>query len=103
MDEGLWRNNNKDEKAALASRIFTLSRMSLRNIHLSGRHDMGMEKINNLNISIPSGLDGESAGDPVSFRYGQGMKAMVGVRVDSTFYILCAEHSYGDAYDHGGS
>ena len=105
MDNGLWRNNDNKEKAALANRIYLLSRMTLRDIHSAGRHSVGMEKItaDQLKFTIPSGLDEDSAGHPVSFKYGQGKKSMVGVRVDATFYILCAEHAFGDAYDHGGS
>lgn len=105
MDDSLWRNNNNNEKAALANRIYMLSRMTLKDIHGSGRHGAGMEKISagQLKFNIPSGLDEDSAGLPVSFRYGQGLKSMVGVRVEATFYILCAEHTFGDAYNHGGS
>lgn len=105
MDEHLWKRNNKEERAALAKRIFQLSRKTLRDIHSQSRQGFGMEKIkaSQLAFSIPSGLDEESAGFPVSFKYGQGKRSMVGVRVGATFYILCVEHTFGDAYDHGGS
>lgn len=101
MNDGFWSKNNKDERAAVADRIFKLSRTPFEELRLASRHGLGYEIIDSsdLNFSIPQGLNDR----PIAFRYGQSKKAMVGIRMDSTFYVLCIEHDFGDAYNHGGS
>jgi len=102
MNKKIWDSNDNDDLAALSKRIFMLSSMTLDDIRQADRHGLGCEKITEaeLNFSLPGGLTSDHAGSPISFRYGQGKKAMVGVRVDHVLYVLCVEHSFGDAYCH---
>ena len=102
LDGGVWKKTDKEERAAALDRIRMLSTTPFADIRLAPRHSLGFAHIDaaSLHIPVPPGLTCGTASPPASFRFGQGKKAMVGVRVDSVFYVLCFEHSFGDAYAH---
>lgn len=86
-------------------RLSNLSKMEWDQIYKAGRHGLGSEFVNEgeLKFTVPTSMDSDHAGRPISLRNGDGNKAMVGKRVGDIFQLLCVECNYGDAYDHGGS
>lgn len=74
-------------------------------IYTADKHGFGSEYIkeSQLNFNVPTSLDEDHSGRPISLRCGVGNMAMVGKRVGDVFQLLCVECEYGDAYDHGGS
>ncbi|BDR54159.1 hypothetical protein KIMH_02700 [Bombiscardovia apis] len=105
MDEKILKSNESKEFEAFVRRLIMLSDRSIQKLKLDPKHGLGFERISDTSVrcSVPSGLDVESVGQFLSFRYGQGKKAMLGKRVADVLYVLCFEHAFGDAYEHGGS
>lgn len=87
-----------DHRAALTSRLFTLSRMTWTQIRGSHRHGLGSEKIarNSIRPAIPARIT-----DDVEFlaiRYN-GLCPMVGFRDGRTFNIVFLDHTM-NCYPH---
>ncbi|WP_272538544.1 hypothetical protein [Providencia sp. PROV197] len=88
----------KDEKAALADKLFTLSKLSWSEIKGLPRHGLGFEKIksSSINASIPKHITDDV--DLIAFRFF-GMSPMVGYRNESTFFIVWLDRAF-TLYDH---
>ncbi|MHC1788302.1 hypothetical protein [Solidesulfovibrio sp.] len=82
----------KDEKAALADKMHTLSALPWSEIRKSDRHGLGFEKI--APASIKAGIP-EPAKDKniIAFRFA-GMKPMVGFKEGATFYVLWLDRDF---------
>lgn len=88
----------KDEKAALADKLFTLSKLSWSEIKGLPRHGLGFEKIKSSSIkaTIPAHITDDV--DLIAFRFC-GLSPMVGYRNESTFFIVWLDRSF-TLYDH---
>lgn len=88
-----------DHRAALASRLFKLSRMTWLEIRQAPRHGLGTEKIpaRALSLALPKQIT-EDVG-LLALRYS-GLNPMVGYRDGRIFYILFIDHAM-NLYDHG--
>lgn len=88
----------KDEKAALADKLFMLSKLSWSDIKGLPRHGLGFEKIKNNSIkaAIPPHITDDV--DLIAFRFC-GKSPMVGYRKESTFFIVWLDRSFS-LYDH---
>lgn len=88
-----------DNQAAVARRIFLLSKMTWREIQNAPRHGIGTEKLGraSLKTSVPSFVPGDSV--LLAIRYN-GMRPMIGYRRGRIFYVLLLDHDF-TAYDHG--
>lgn len=88
-----------DDRAAVAMRLFLLSRMTWQEIHNAPRHGLGTEKIARaaLRPALPPGIS-----EDVTFlavRY-HGKRPIIGYRDGRIFHSLFIDHSFS-AYDHG--
>ncbi|KYQ97917.1 hypothetical protein AWY96_05135 [Serratia plymuthica] len=88
----------RDEKAALADKMFRLSQLSWSQIRQQDRHKLGYEKIarDAFNTAIPAHVTEDV--DLIAFRFC-GMAPMVGYKRDATFFILWLDRNYS-VYDH---
>jgi len=89
----------KDDKAALASRLFLLSQMTWAEIGRSPRHGLGHETISRdaLNAPIPQGISEDVTF--LAFRFS-GKKAMVGYKDARVFHIIWLDRDF-KLYAHG--
>ncbi|WP_426227406.1 hypothetical protein [Pararhizobium sp. DWP3-4] len=88
-----------DDQAALSRQLFTLSRLTWRDIKSAPRHGLGTEKMDRASIDAPLP---KSITEDVTFlilRFN-GKKAMIGYRDGRTFHILLLDHDFS-AYKHG--
>ena len=88
-----------DDRAAVAMRLFLLSRMTWQEIHNAPRHGLGTEKIDR--AAIRPALPPEISEDVtfLAVRY-KGKRPMIGYRDGRIFHLLFIDHSFS-AYDHG--
>ena len=84
------------EKAAFADKLRELSQMTWQELQQAPHHGMGFEKIRGYK-DIPADVSPEI--NILAFRFC-GMKAMIGYRIDETFYIIALDRNF-TAYDHG--
>lgn len=89
---------DRDHRAALAARLFLLSRVTWMQIQQSQRHGIGSEKIarNNIKPPIPAKVTEDAS--LLALRYN-GLCPMVGFRDGRTFNVLFIDHSM-DVYPH---
>jgi hypothetical protein len=85
-----------DDQRALIKKLCTLSSMTWAQIRASGRHSLGYEKIDNLNVTKPISVSDDV--QLIAFRFS-GMKPMVGYRNEFIFHILFLDHDY-TVYNH---
>jgi len=88
-----------EDQAALSRQMFTLSRMTWRDIKSAPRHGLGTEKMDRGAIKAPIP---PSVTEDVTFlvlRYN-GKKPMIGYRDGRTFYVILLDQNF-TAYDHG--
>lgn len=85
---------NKDEKAAFADKLHELSKLTWQSLCEAHRHGLGFEKIND--YKLPNGVSPDVK--IVAFRFS-GLKAMVGYRIEQTFYIIALDRNF-TAYKH---
>jgi len=90
---------DSDNRSALASKMFILSRMTWMQIRLAHRHGLGSEKISRSSVTapLPSKLTDEV--EILAIRYN-GKRPMIGFREGRVFNILLIDHDFS-AYDHG--
>lgn len=89
----------RDEKAALADKLFRLSSLSWSEIRHLPRHGLGYEKIarSSLKAGIPAHITEDA--DFIAFRFC-GKAPMVGYKLGGTFYIVWLDRAF-TLYDHG--
>ncbi|MDH2123758.1 hypothetical protein N5J75_11170 [Pantoea brenneri] len=88
----------KNEKAALADRLFKLSKLSWADIRKADRHGLGTEKISRNSIKAPIPHHVTEDVEFIAFRFC-GKAPMVGYKLNSTFYILWLDRVF-KLYDH---
>jgi len=82
----------KEEKAALAEKMQTLSALPWKEIRKQDRHGLGYEKI--ASSSIRAGIPKEAKDKSIiAFRFS-GMKPMVGFKEGATFYVLWLDRDF---------
>lgn len=84
----------KDEKAGLADRLYRLSQLTWSELKQQDRHKLGFEKI--ARDSIRSGIPVHITEDVdhfLAFRFDD-MKAMVGYRLGSTFFVIWLDRDF---------
>ncbi|MEJ2653512.1 MAG: hypothetical protein P8173_17515 [Gammaproteobacteria bacterium] len=88
-----------DERAAFASKLLQLSKLTWSQIRNAPRHGVGSEKIAQaaINAAIPRHVTPDVTLLAIRF---DGLKAMVGYRVAATYYILWVDRDFS-LYDHG--
>lgn len=88
----------KDEKAALAEKLFRLSKLTWAEIKQLPRHGLGYEKIgrSSFKVGIPDHITADV--DLIAFRFN-GLAPMIGYRRNSTFYIVWLDRAF-NVYDH---
>lgn len=81
-----------DHRAALAARLFLLSRMTWLEIRNAPRHGLGAEKIprSAIRASIPATVSEDA--DLIAIRYN-GLHPMVGYRDARIFHVLFVDHT----------
>lgn len=89
---------DRDHKAALAARLFRLSRVTWLDIQQAQRHGLGSEKIARTALRAP--IPNKVTEDAVilALRYN-GLHPMVGFRDGRTFNVLFIDHTM-DVYPH---
>lgn len=89
---------NKDEKVALISTLYKLSRFSWRQLRLAPRHGVGDERIDrsSFRVAIPQHITED---DLLAFRFS-GLAPMVGYRDGAIFRIVWLDRSFR-VYTHG--
>lgn len=90
---------DSEHRAALVSKLFTLSRMTWFEIKNAHRHGLGTEKIDRGSIRCPIPLKVSEDVTLLAIRYN-GMHPMVGYRDGRIFYILFLDQTM-DLYNHG--
>lgn len=88
----------KNEKAALADRLFILSKISWADIRKADRHGLGSEKISRDSIKAPIPAHVTEDVEFIAFRFC-GKAPMVGYKLNSTFYILWLDRVF-KLYNH---
>jgi hypothetical protein len=88
-----------DNQAALAKRLFMLSKLTWLDIFQSGRHSVGTEKIarHSITAPLPNGISEDVT--ILALRYN-GHRPMLGYRDGRVFYLLLIDHDFS-CYDHG--
>lgn len=89
---------DKDNQAAIATKLFELSQLTWADLSASGRHGLGWEKIEKSAIKAPLPPLTEDV-TIYAFRYN-GKAPMLGYRDGRVFYVLLVDHNF-TAYDHG--
>lgn len=98
LEENGFTQCTAQEHAALARTFFKLSRLCWKDLASIGRHKLGYELIPRKQISgLPATLTPDVT-QLMVFRF-EGMKAMIGVRRQSTFHIALLDRAF-KAYDH---
>ena len=89
-----------NDKAAFAESIFKRKSITWNEIQQNNRHGLGHEKIaiSSIKASIPKYIT-EDQRNLLAFRFN-GMKPMVGYRINNIFYVLWFDHNFS-VYDHG--
>lgn len=87
---------DKDEQAAFANQIYSLTRMTWAQISTSPRHGLGYEKIEQLKNLLPADAGDANA---IAFRFS-GKKAMVGFRQGGVLNVVWFDRDF-TLYDHG--
>lgn len=84
----------KDEKAALISKMATLSQLTWSQIQLAGKHGLGAEKIkrNAIKASIPSFIT-EDVDDLFAIRF-KGKAPIVGHKSGSIFHVIYIDRTF---------
>lgn len=88
-----------DDRAAFAIKMHRLSQLTWSEIQSQGKHKLGYERIarNAIKTGIPPHIKPDV--NFLAFRFS-GMKAMVGYREGSIFYIVWLDRDF-TLYDHG--
>lgn len=86
----------QSEKAAFADKLRELSQKTWQELQQAPRHGMGFEKIRGYK-DLP--VDVSPDVNILAFRFC-GKKAMIGYRIDETFYIIALDRNF-TAYNHG--
>jgi hypothetical protein len=86
------------EKAKFADTLRKLSQFTWLDLKLTGRHQLGYEKIekNSLKVGIPAHLTEDI--NIIAFRF-DGKKSMVGYRINDIFYIVWVDRNFS-VYKH---
>lgn len=84
----------KEEKAAFADKLRELSQTTWQKLTEAPRHGMGFEKISCFPLPPQVSKDVRM----LAFRF-YGMAAMIGYRIDETFYIVALDRNF-KAYKH---
>ncbi|MFJ5691829.1 hypothetical protein [Providencia stuartii] len=84
----------KAEKAGLADRLYRLSQLTWSELKQKDRHKLGFEKIarGSIRAGIPPHIT-EDVDHFLAFRFDD-MKAMVGYRSGSTFFVIWLDRDY---------
>jgi hypothetical protein len=87
-----------DDQAALSRQLFTLSRLTWRDIKSAPRHGLGTEKMarNSIKAPLPAAVTEDVTFLVMRFN---GKKAMIGYRDGRTFHILLLDQDFS-AYNH---
>ena len=90
---------DNEHKASLASKLFTLSRMTWQDIQGAPRHGLGCEIIsrNSFKTEIPANVPADAA--MLALRY-HGLSPVVGFRDGRIFHIVFLDHNF-TVYNHG--
>ena len=90
---------DKNERSALAKKLFQLSQTIWREIRNAPRHGIGTETIDRASIkpALPFSIPEDTA--ILALRYN-GKKPMIGYRQDRIFYVLFLDHNFS-VYSHG--
>ncbi|MDF7658312.1 hypothetical protein PUG81_04970 [Erwiniaceae bacterium L1_54_6] len=88
----------QEDKAALADKMFRLSKLTWAQIKQQDRHGLGCEKLtrNTIKAAIPAHVTEDAT--LLAFRFN-GMAPMVGYRREATFFILWLDRSF-TLYNH---
>lgn len=83
-----------DEKAGLADKLYRLSQLSWAEIKQQHRHKLGFEKISrdSIRAGIPNHIT-EDVDHFLAFRFDD-LKAMVGYRLGSTFFVVWLDREF---------
>jgi len=84
----------KDERAALAMKLYKLSQLTWEDIKKADRHGLGFEKISQdaIRAALPAVVLSKEI-DLIAFRFC-GKAPMVGIRRDRTFYIIWLDRKF---------
>jgi hypothetical protein len=98
-DYDIKSNDDKEQKAAFAEQLQTLSSLTWAEIQQSQRHGVGQEtiKVSSLIIQLPEHF--ADSGKVLSFRY-KGKLPMIGVRSGETLHILAIARNFSQLYKH---
>lgn len=88
---------DKDNKAALAGKLYDLSQITWAQIRASGRHQLGHEIINRASIKAPLPPLTDDV-NILAFRFN-GKASMLGYREGRIFHVLLLDWKF-DAYPH---
>ncbi|MBI3441573.1 MAG: hypothetical protein HY052_07215 [Proteobacteria bacterium] len=88
----------KDDRAALASKLYELSQITWATIRGSGRHGVGCEKIERPSIKAPLPLSLTEDVSILALRFN-GKAPMLGYREGRIFHVLLLDWNF-KAYSH---
>lgn len=84
---------DQENRAFLASKLFTIGRMTWGEINQSGRHGLGTEIIGKGQINAPLPAIVTDDVNLLAFRYN-GKRPMVGYRDSRIFHVLYLDHDF---------
>lgn len=85
------------EQAAFARALWKRSQLTWRQLRQAPRDGLGYEKIESLNVPLPSGVTDDVS--IIAFRF-DGKKPMVGYKDGVVFHVLWLDRAF-NVYDHG--
>lgn len=89
---------DRDDRSNFADKVRTLTQLTWSQLYSSHRHGAGVERIERSSLRVPIPVNVTDDTGFIAARFS-GMKAMVGYRDGSTFYVLWFDRDFS-VYNH---